>query len=176
MFIKGKKVSLRPFQAKDAKKTLAWRNDLATRFLAMMHPYPVTREMENDWLRGILNDTSNRSITFAIETVVGRKLIGSFHLRDIQWIHRRAWLGIVIGDSAERGKGYGEEAMKLGIDYAFHSLNLNKILLEVLSSNKGAICLYEKLGFKNEGLLEKQYFFDGKFKDVLIFSLFRSIQ
>jgi len=172
MVIKGKKVNLRPFQMKDAKKTLAWRNDPTTRFLAMIHPYPVTKEMEQDWLKGILSDTSNRSITFAIETAADRKLIGNFHLRDIQWIHRRAWLGITIGDDSERGRGYGEEAMRLGLEYAFRTLNLNKILLEVISSNKGAIRLYERLGFIKEGLLKKQFYFDNKYFDVLIYSLF----
>jgi len=172
MVIKGKKVNLRPFQMKDAKKTLAWRNDPANRFLAMMHPYPVTKEMEQDWLKGILSDTSNRSITFAIEKADKHKLIGNFQLRDIQWIHRRAWLGITIGDDSERGRGYGEEAMRLGLEYAFRTLNLNKILLEVISSNKGAIRLYERLGFIKEGLLKKQFYFDNEYFDVLIYSLF----
>lgn len=172
MVIKGKKVNLRPFQLKDAKKTLAWRNDPATRFLAMMHPYPVTKEMEQDWLQGILRDTSNRSVVFAVETAKEGRLIGNFQLRDIQWIHRRAWLGIVIGDDSQRGKGYGEEAMKLGLEYAFRDLNLNKISLEVIRSNTGAIRLYEKLGFKKEGVLEKHFFSDKCYHDVLILSLF----
>lgn len=174
MVIKGKKVNLRPFQMKDAKKTLAWRNDSSIRFLAMMHPYPVTKEMEHDWLQGILRDTSNKCVTFAIETAANHKLIGNFQLRDIQWIHRRAWLGIVIGDSIERGKGYGKEAMILGLEYAFRTLNLNKISLEVINYNKGAIRIYERMGFRKEGILKKHYFSDNSYHDVWIYSLFNS--
>lgn len=171
MVLKGKKVNLRPFRMKDAKQTLAWRNDPATRFLAMMHPYPVTKEMEQEWLKGILSDTSNRSITFAIETATELKLIGSFQLRDIQWIHRRGWLGITIGDESSRGKGFGEEAVKLGLDYALRILNLKKICLEVVKANKGAIRLYKKLGFVSEGTMKQYYFSGGCFHDVLIMSL-----
>ncbi|HOQ43026.1 MAG TPA: GNAT family protein [Smithellaceae bacterium] len=173
MVISGKKVNLRPFQKNDARKTIAWRNASVIRFLAMMHPYPVTKEMEKEWLKGILHDTSNRCVTFAIETVAKHKLIGSFQLRDIQWIHRRAWLGIMIGDSEEQGKGFGSEAMRLGMDYAFKVLHLEKISLEVVRQNQRAINLYEKIGFKREGLLKRHYYFDGGYHDVLIMSLIK---
>jgi UDP-4-amino-4,6-dideoxy-N-acetyl-beta-L-altrosamine N-acetyltransferase len=173
MIIKGKNIILRPFKQEDAKKTLAWRCDPETRFLAMLHPYPVTEEMEQEWLQNILRNTSNKNVAFAIEIVADHKLIGYFQLRDIQWIHRRAWLGIIIGDKENRGKGLGEEAMNLGLDYAFNALNLQKICLEVLDVNKSAVKLYEKLGFEKEGLLKKHFYSNGKYSDVLIMSLIK---
>lgn len=139
----------------------------------MFHPFPVSEEMEQEWLQHILLDTSNKNVSFAIEVLPGHEMVGYFQLRDIQWIHRRAWLGIVIGDKTNRGKGYGEKAMRLGLDYAFNELNLQKISLEVLELNTGALKLYEKLGFKKEGFFENHFYSNGVYFNVLVMSLSR---
>jgi len=63
--------------------------------------------------------------------------------------------------------------MNLLTTYAFQTLNLQKILLEVLTENSPALKLYLKLGFEIEGTLKKQFYIDGNYKDVYILSLFK---
>jgi len=63
--------------------------------------------------------------------------------------------------------------MRLGLDYAFNELNLQKISLEVLELNTGALKLYEKLGFKKEGFFENHFYSNGVYFNVLVMSLSR---
>ena len=67
-----------------------------------------------------------------IDAILNKKTgahIGNIKLGDINWIHRFSELGIMIGDKRYWGKGYGEEACKLVLAYAFDRLNLNKVIL-----------------------------------------------
>lgn len=100
------------------------------------------------------------------------ELKGIFRLMNIDWIARVAELGIYIGDSKDRHKGYGRDGINLGLQYGFGKLNLAKIWLRVLSTNTTAQNLYESLGFEKEGVLKQHYYADGEHHDVTLFSLF----
>jgi len=169
----GSKIILRPIEEKDIEKFYSWRNDPEIKNKALMHPFPVTRKLEKDWFEGISSTKDNRLVFLSIDCKETNELIGFVKLFDINWIYRFCYFGIVIGDKSAQGKGFGLEASKLMIDYAFNILNLEKILLEVVESNSPAIKVYEKLGFEEEGRLKRQVYLDGGWKDVLIMSLFR---
>ena len=77
---------------------------------------------------------------------------------------------IYIGNLEYWGKGYGTQALKLLIEFAFNKINLHMLYLEVFSYNKGAIKTYEKLGFKKDGILRQSKFQDGKYYDKIIMS------
>jgi RimJ/RimL family protein N-acetyltransferase len=66
-------------------------------------------------------------------------------------MHRTAELGIVIGEPDCRGKGYGTEATRLILDYAFSALGLHNVMLRVFAYNEAAIRAYLKAGFKEIG-------------------------
>ena len=78
-------------------------------------------------------------------------LIGSCGLMDVDQCNRSAEIGIVIGDKTYWGKGYGTEAMRLLLDYAFRYLNLHNVMLRVYSYNPRGVACYEKVGFKAIG-------------------------
>jgi RimJ/RimL family protein N-acetyltransferase len=71
-------------------------------------------------------------------------------------------LAIAIGENELRGKGLGQNAMKLVLEFAFHELNLHRVQLTVFDYNIQAIKLYEKLGFKHEGMYRDFIQRDGK--------------
>ncbi|MGH9905645.1 MAG: GNAT family N-acetyltransferase, partial [Pyrinomonadaceae bacterium] len=101
-------------------------------------------------------------------------LIGSCQLHSISAIHRSAELQIRIGQREDRGKGYGTEAVKLLLVHAYRDLNLHRVQVHVFSENVPAIRLYEKVGFKREGVLRNAVVIDGKTLDVLIMSVLSS--
>ncbi|RIL69394.1 N-acetyltransferase, partial [Staphylococcus devriesei] len=68
------------------------------------------------------------------------------------------------------GKGYGKEALKLLINFAFNSLNLHMLYLEVFSYNENATKMYEKLGFNQDGILRQSKYQDGQYYDKIIMS------
>jgi UDP-4-amino-4,6-dideoxy-N-acetyl-beta-L-altrosamine N-acetyltransferase len=171
--LKGQKVLLRPLKKEDWHKTIIWRNDPELTGLVMSHPFPITEEMEKEWYDNELTNKTNRAIYFAIEDTKSNNQIGIIFLNNINWISGTVQFGLLIGENSARGKGLGKDVLEIIIDYAFSSLNLRKISLEVISINLTAIKLYEKMGFKVEGLLKKHWFFKNQYHDVLIMSKFK---
>ena len=98
-------------------------------------------------------------------------MIGFVELDGIQWTHQTGYIGIALGDREYWGKGYGREAMKLILKFAFHELNLHRVQLSVFSYNERAISLYRKLGFVQEGVLREYLSRDGQRHDMLYFGL-----
>jgi len=68
-------------------------------------------------------------------------------------------------------KGYGSEAISLLIDYAFNSLNLHNIRLNVYESNVNAISCYSKLGFQRVGIVREAVFMNQKYENLVIMDL-----
>lgn len=97
--------------------------------------------------------------------------VGSIQLADIDPWARHAELGIFIGDPAFRGQGLGTEAIRMVLDFSFRQLNLHKVWLTVDSDNDPAICCYDRLGFKRDGVLRDAIFRDGRYLDRLLMSI-----
>jgi diamine N-acetyltransferase len=170
--LKGIKVTLRPLKMSDWEKSIQWRNNTSLKKMAMMHPFPITEMVEKQWYEGIMNSRNDKVIYFTI-CLNPDKPIGFIHLNNISYINKNCYLGIVIGDPEVKSKGYGIDTMNTIISYAFNTLNLIKITVEVAEINKPAINLYNKLGFVEEGRLRKQFFNNGSYIDVIVLSLFR---
>ena len=75
----------------------------------------------------------------------------SLGLRGINWRSRHAEYWIYLGDRLARGKGLAEEASRLLLRFAFGTLGLHRVFLQVNVTNQSAISLYRRLGFVEEG-------------------------
>lgn len=113
------------------------------------------------------------SYPFAIRRHDDDAMIGFADIDDVQWANGTAWVSIAIGDPINRGLGYGTEAMRLLIGYAFRELSLHRLQLTVFSYNEPAIRLYEKLGFVREGVYREALHRDGQRHDMLLYGLLR---
>ncbi len=78
-------------------------------------------------------------------------------------------LGIAI-KSAHRRKGLGSELISAGIEWCKENF-IKKLNLEVFSSNKGAISLYEKMGFSIEGIRKSQFMIEGTYVDDVFMTI-----
>jgi RimJ/RimL family protein N-acetyltransferase len=78
-----------------------------------------------------------------------------------------------FGDRQNWGKGYGTEAMRLALNFAFNELNLHRVQLSVFDYNERAIALYEKMGFVREGVYREYLQRDGKRYDMYLYGLLR---
>ena len=99
------------------------------------------------------------------------RLVGIVDLVLEQWPHRDAWIGIGIGERADWGQGYGSDAMRLILRYAFDELNLHRVTLSVFEYNERAIHTYRKLGFVEEGRHRQRLRRFGRLWDMLIMGL-----
>lgn len=111
---------------------------------------------------------------FAVDLVQGTerpRLIGGAGLRGFDWRNRSAELGLVIGEKTMWGQGLGTEITRLLLRHAFFSLNLHRVWLRVFSDHPRAQKVYEKVGFVLEGRQREGDFRNGRYRDVLVYSL-----
>ena len=113
-----------------------------------------------------------RAEQFIIWVREGQHPIGSVYLRDIDREAEQAEFVIFIGEEEWLGRGIGEEAAKLILDYGFEELGLHKIKLRVLADNKRAIASYQKAGFVEEGYFRDELLLDGKYCDLIFMAKF----
>ena len=102
---------------------------------------------------------------FTIHTLKDDRLIGFIWLGGIDWNHGNGWVGIGLGEREYWGKGYGTDAMRVVLGFAFTELNLHRVSLNVFAYNPRAIRSYEKAGFQHEGRLRKLICRDGQRTD-----------
>lgn len=164
--LQGSRVRLRPLAATDLRRCVKWFSDpQIIHFLG--RNAPVTMAVEERWFRDYERRTDEQ--IFAIE--VDGVHIGNVGLHKIDRVHRKADVGIVIGETRFWSRGYGTEAMRAALDYAFGPLALNKVSLEVLEYNHRAIRTYERLGFRREGVHREDVQKNGRFIDVIRMSI-----
>ncbi|WP_427127843.1 GNAT family N-acetyltransferase (plasmid) [Priestia megaterium] len=114
----------------------------------------------------------NDDLILGIETNE-QVLVGWVFLKDIDYAHGRASIGILLS-SAARGQGYGQIAMEQMIDLGFKQLRLNKIYLTTRGLNEQAIALYKKIGFVTEGILRNHAYVEGKYVDTYFMGILAS--
>jgi RimJ/RimL family protein N-acetyltransferase len=118
-------------------------------------------------------EKSSNTIVFAIRTVADGALIGTVGFHEIEWANQGAWLSMGIGERDAWGQGYGTEALHLALQYAFDELNLHRVTLTVIAHNERAIALYERAGFRQEGVFREFGQRDGRRYDMYLYGLLR---
>jgi len=159
----GDRIYLSPRSVEDAQIFTEWLNDFETTDYIGRSNLISTLEAEKKYLE----ENINAEATFAIVTLEDDKMIGTVSLESINHVHRKATLGIFIGDKDYRNNGYGTEAIRLILEYGFKYLNLNNIKLDLMSFNKRALACYKKCGFKEYGRRRKAAFINGKYYDTI---------
>lgn len=112
---------------------------------------------------------ANRPFGWVIEVdglLVGDACLDHFNLHD-----RRARFAIGILDPDMRGKGIGTSVTRSILGYGFDVLRLHRIDLRVLRHNTAAIAVYEKCGFRHEGVERQSAYIDGRWHDDLIMGI-----
>jgi RimJ/RimL family protein N-acetyltransferase len=166
------KIHLRAFEKEDLDTVLRWVNDEeVTRNLSDALIYPLSRADEIKWLESV-SVANPREKVFAIETL-DRELIGSVGLHTVNWVERKAELGIMIGEKQFWGKGYGSDSMREILRIAFEKMNLNRVYLRVFENNSRAVRVYQKCGFQQEGVLREDHYTGGRYYNTLVMALLK---
>jgi ribosomal-protein-alanine N-acetyltransferase len=86
--------------------------------------------------------------------------------------HFRAEIGYELAH-AYWGQGIMAEAMEALLAFGFEQMTLHRVEAMVLVGNRASARFLEKLGFQQEAVLRDYEFVQGRFRDVLLFSLLR---
>ncbi|MNZ95835.1 putative ribosomal N-acetyltransferase YdaF [compost metagenome] len=169
--IVGNKITLREYRMEDLDHIRSWVNDEEiTRTLSEIFIYPQTLHGTESFLRMILEGKTD-SKGFVISEKDTLEYIGQIDLHKLNWLNRSAVIGIVIGRKDLLGQGYGREAISLLQKFAFETLNLNRLELEVYDFNERGRRCYASCGFKEEGRFRQKIFNNGKYCDVIVMSV-----
>lgn len=171
-FLVGKSLYLRGLEKSDLEGNwLQWFNDKQVTKYMYNGTYPSTYEGHFEFYQSVCVNNKNH-LVLAIIDKADDKHVGNLGLHQINWLYRRAEIGIVVGERSAWGKGLGTEATKLIIDHGFRRLNLHKIIARTESENKGAIRMFERAGFQVEAELKDEIMRDGRFFPVTYLGAF----
>lgn len=168
--LKSAHVTLTPLTLADSPVLWQWIND-REQVLFNSSYKPVTELQHRAWFEAV--QQRNDQVIFGIRLLETDQLIGSCQLHSINSVNRTAELQIRLGSPTECGKGYGTEAIRLLLQFAFADLNLHRVYLHVFAGNARAIQAYEKAGFVPEGTLRQAAYVNGQYVDVVVMGILR---
>lgn len=164
----GRYVDLRPLAPDDAEITLQWRRSNRARYL---NEGAASVEQQAKWI-------SSRPISeynWIIQLKDGSP-IGMLSLVDIDERSSRAETGrFLIGDE-EKAKGVpaAVEAMGLVYDFAFNTLNLNRLHGMISADNTLMVKWQKYLGMVEEGRLREHYRTEDNAQDAVVLGILRA--
>lgn len=169
--IQGTRVNWRAIERDDIARLHAINNDVEVELLGGGDP-PYPQSLANAYADFDRRAAEGRgSGNFAL--VADGQLIGHGGLYRRDEIAHTAEMGIVIGERAYWGRGYGREAVRLLISYGFNLLNLRRIYLTVNGRNERAIRAYRAVGFVEEGRLRQHVWSNGDYDDLIYMGVLR---
>ena len=162
-----------PDPDKDAEIESAWTHDaeylrlIDTAPARPLSPAQVKKKYET------LEKAENKEFYFAVRTLADDRLIGFARLYWVDLQHGAAMLNLGLGQPADRGQGYGSDALRLLLNYAFDELNLHRAGVRTASYNTGALRFLERHGFVEEVRNRQSVFRDGTWWDGVGLGLLR---
>ncbi len=167
----GKLVRLAASDPEEIAPLMArWAND--SEYVRLQDDDPCQLPSIRQWQEWAINPNPSGEF-FVIRELASDRIIGFLGLGMRKWIHAETYVGIGLGEREYWGRGYGTEAMRLALQYAFQELNLHRVSLSVIAYNERAIRSYEKAGFRSEGRLRQTIRRAGRRWDEVCMSILR---
>lgn len=151
-----------------------WNQD--TEWLRLLDTDPPRIPSEKKWREMFEKDlerNDQNDLFLSICTLENDRMIGFIGLFDLYMNHSDTLVAIALGERKFWGKGYGTDAMRIMLRFAFNELNLRRVGLIVFEYNPRAIRSYEKAGFKHEGRVRGSILREGKRWDFLYMGVLR---
>ena len=161
-------IVLRAIEEKDANLLQEMINDPEMENMVLGWSLPVSAKRQVEWINSLKAD----DLKFIIE--VNMIAIGMASISSLDFKNSVANLNIKIKSNEYKGKGIGTRTIRVLIKYCFDELNLNCLTANILEYNNLSQKLFEKCGFKNDGILRSRIYKRGKYHNILSYSLLRS--
>jgi len=177
MKIKTRRLILRDINAKDARSIAENINNINVSRWLLVVPYPYSLKDAKVWIssqRKKQKEKPRTDYTFGIESRLERRVIGGIGLHKVDRYNRKGEVGYWLGENYWR-QGYGSEALRAVIDFAFSRLKLRRLEAGVFVGNPSSGKLLEKFGFKREGIKREacKCKADSRVKSEYIYGLMR---
>ena len=168
----AERVRLRPLRVADADDLFALQSDVRV-MRYWSHPAWTERDQAVQRIEQLENDRATSEFyTWAVTQDGSDALIGTVSLFAIHREQRRAELGYALA-SALWGRGYATEMLRPAIDFAFNTLDLERLEADIDPRNEASCRLVERVGFVREGLLRERWRVAGEVTDSAMYGLLR---
>jgi diamine N-acetyltransferase len=175
--IRGSGIILRAMEPQDVDLMMIYENDTDIWPVSgTLTPY-ARYTLELYYKNAVQDIHTAKQLRLAIEkiseTTERGPTIGYIDLFEFDAQHRRAGVGILIGDKTQRQKGYALEALQLLSRYCFDTLNLHQLYCHIDNDNEPSLRVFAKAGFRACGVMRDWILYSGKFHDVTVMQLIR---
>jgi len=167
-------VILRPIKVENAL-TIFKLSDINRTYLAEWLPWVVHTTKVTDttqFIKDAIRKMRDRTL-FTAEIWYYNEIVGVIDLHGISSIDKKAYIGYWLSQQA-MGKGIVTRAVKTLIDYGFNEYNLNRIVIDIASTNFKSRAIPERLNLKEEGTLREDINVNGVLMDRVIYAILRS--
>jgi RimJ/RimL family protein N-acetyltransferase len=166
----GKLVRLRALRAEDWTFLHSLDQDTESQRLGYRIPFPRNPEGTRKWAEERAAEGANGDrFFFVIETLEGETL-GTLHVHNADRRNGTFEYGIDIARAA-RGRGYGSEAIRIGLRYYFGELGYQKANATVFSFNEPSQAMHRRLGFTEEGRVRRNIYANGTYHDEIWYGM-----
>ena len=168
--LRGERVWLRPIEERDLPAYVAGINDTEVGGLAG-YKAPMSLDQAKGWMEWIGEKSKKgEGFFYAVCEIGDDRFIGTTWLKDIDYWHSSAELAIFM-DRDHLGAGFGTDAQRVLLRFAFRAVGMHRVWLTVYASNARAIASYEKLGFRREGLMRESWRGPNGLEDSLLMAI-----
>lgn len=148
-------IRLRPLKRRDCESIVLWLQEerqFSMWSMGTFH-YPLTIAQLEDYMVQVEREEDAWSM--AALDKEGR-LVGHFAVRKANYQENCAYLGFIVVDPEQRGKGFGKEMVTMAVRYAFEVMKVNKVTLNVIEENRAALACYLSIGFQVKERIEQK--------------------
>ena len=167
----GQHIYLRALEPEDLEFVYALENDTAIWEISQTQT-PYSKFLIRQYLENAQQDIFEaKQLRLAICKNDSFEAIGLIDLFDFDPKNRRAGVGILIQNPANRQQRFGNQALDLLIQYSFEVLQLHQLFANISADNQASIALFTTFGFQCVGIKKDWNFNQGKFSDEGLYQL-----
>ena len=173
--LENNRIRLRSITPDDAPQFFFLRSHKKTMEFIDRQPFKSVEET-NIFIREKILDSldKNEGILWAIELKnLPGTLIGTTGFWRIEKEHYRAEIGYMLHPDYWQ-QGIMKEAVLLSLDWAFSHTELHSIEANINPHNHPSAALLKSTGFVQEAYFKENYYFNGSFKDSIVYSLVKN--
>jgi len=166
-------INFRPFRLEDAQfvNKLRQQDTLEELIGGVKRPVPYEREVK--WIQDIILGDNQHIIYYAVTEKNDDNIIGYVSISEIDYRNGTCHFSGIKIDPDRSGKGLGTEAVLKSMKYVFEELRMERCMALCLENNSASVRMFEKAGFKKEGLMRRNIYKNGKHSNQWLLSIIR---
>ena len=168
--LKGKDIYLRALEPEDLDFIHSVENDESIWELSNTQT-PYSRFLIKEYIENAHKDIFEVKQLRLVISNYSNIALGMIDLFDFDYKNRRAGVGILVKETAERQKGVGNEALGLLINYCKTHLNLHQLYCNISEENQNSLKLFSKHDFQIIGLKKDWNYINGSYKNEYLLQL-----